>query len=192
MMNGEYFLKLLLGILIAVSISVLPIILGVWWLYKRSKETLGKMEEETKIERWETRITEEVKWWKNPVKYFMHGLLFSVLYLILVFVWALILVVLVAAGAFIGLIIGFVILMFIVGGLNSFLTDILWFPVKTSWKNTLAHGIVLFIVLLIANVIIVTLPTSVLPSVATSVITFIIATFVDGYAAKNVAGMWKQ
>ncbi len=122
----------------------------------------------------------------------MHGLLFSVLYLVLVLVWAFILAVLLVAGAFIGLIIGFVILMFIVGGLNSFLTDILWFPVKTSWKDVLAHGFVLFFVLVILNVIIVTLPNMVLPGVATSVITFIVAAFVNGYVAKNVAGMWKD
>ena len=50
-MNSEYFLKLLLGVLIAVSISIVPIILGVWWLYKRSKEALGKTEEETKMKK---------------------------------------------------------------------------------------------------------------------------------------------
>jgi len=76
---------------------------------------------------------EVVKWWKNPVKYFTHGLLFAVLYLVLFIVWSFVLAILAVAGALIGLVIGFVILLFIVGGLNSFSTDIPWFPVKTSW-----------------------------------------------------------
>ncbi len=192
MMNGEHFLKLLLGVLIAVSVCIVPIILGVWWVYKYSKETLGKTEEETKIKSEETKITEEEKWWKNPVKYFVHGILFSVLYLVLVIVWAFILVALVVAGAFIGLIIGFVILMFIVGGLNSFLTDLLWFPVKTPWQSVLGHGFVLFIVLVIANLIIVTAPSLAFPNIATWVVTFLIGAFVNGYIAKNIASMWKQ
>lgn len=134
---------------------------------------------------------ERVKWWKNPVKFFIHGVSFSVLFWILFIVWSLMFVVLVAFGAFIGVIIGFVILVYIVGGLNCFLTDKLWFPVETQWKSVLAHGFYLFIVLVVVDFALIILPMILLPSVATRIISFIIVTFIDGYAAKYVAESWR-
>ncbi len=125
------------------------------------------------------------------MKYFVHGIVFTGLYALLVLVWALLFAGLVLAGAFIGLIIGFVILMLIVGALNSLLTDLLWFPVKMAWTSTFGHGFLLFMSLAIMNLILVTAPNQVFPSIATKVITFLIAAFVDGWVAKKVAGIWK-
>ncbi len=134
---------------------------------------------------------ERVKWWKNPVKFFIHGVSFSVLFWILLIVWSLMFVVLVVFGAFIGVIIGFVILVYIMGGLNCFLTDRLWFPVDTQWKSILAHGFYLFIVFVVVGFALVILPIILLPSVATRIVSFIIVTFIDGYAAKYVAESWR-
>jgi uncharacterized membrane protein len=189
-MSDEYFMNLFLGVLIAVSIFAVPILLGMWWAYKSSKKILGG--EETRTERKEYKIRTKIPLWKTSAKYLIHGLLFYVLFLVLSFIWAFILVTLVTVGAFIGLIIGLAILVFILGGINSFLTDLLWFPTETSWKSVLFHGSVLLIVLLLVNVIIVAIPTMVLPNITTTIITFITAAFVDGYVAKKVASMWKE
>lgn len=84
------------------------------------------------------------------IYYFLHGLSFSILYFVLGIGWAFLLALLVIAGLFIGFIIGCVVLFFIIGWLNSFLTEVFWdIPGKTDWKNLLAHGFALFFVLLI-------------------------------------------
>ena len=129
--------------------------------------------------------------WKNLAKYFVHGIAFSLLFTILAIIWAFILLILVSLGWFIGLIIGLGILMLIIGGLNSFLTDLLWFPVKTSFWSILGHGIILFIVLLIVNGIFVIAPTLIFPGIATTIIVFIVGSFMDGFVAKKVAGFWE-
>ena len=191
-MNGEYFLKLFLGVLIAVSIVAVPILFSVWWVYKRSKKILGETEEKTELKGKGNEISEEVKWWKNPLKYLIHGITFSILFLILVIIWAFIFAFLVTIGFILGFIIGIGLLFLIVGYINSFLTDLLWFPVKTSFWSTLFHGFALFIVLLIVGVIFVLIPNMAFPSITTRIITFIVETFLNGLAGKTIAGGWKE
>jgi hypothetical protein len=96
---------------------------------------------------------EEEETWKTLIKYFFHGILFSGLFLVLGIIWAVILAVLIVIGLFIGFIIGIIVLFFIIGGLNVLLTGSIWnISVKSDWKSLLAHGFVLFIALLIANI----------------------------------------
>jgi len=130
--------------------------------------------------------------WKDLAKYFIHGIAFSLLFLLLAIAWVLILIILVGLGFIIGLIIGLGLLFLIVGFLNSIITVYLWFDVKMSFLDLLFHGVALFVVLLIVNGISVTLPSLAFPGIATSVVTFIIASFLDGFVAKEVAGQWKQ
>ncbi len=130
--------------------------------------------------------------WKNLAKYFTHGITFSMLFLILGIVWVFVFAFLVIAGFIIGLIIGIGVLFLIVGSINSIITDFLWFSVKTSFWDTLFHGLVLFIILLIVNGIFVTVPSLVFPGIATTLITLVIATFLNGFVGKKVAEWWKQ
>jgi len=135
---------------------------------------------------------EEEPWWKNLLKYFLHGLAFSVIMFLLSFVWAVILVILVVTGLLIGLIIGFIVLFFIMGGLNSFLTDLIWsIPIKTKWTSLLGHGFVLFIVLIIVGIpsIIISF---VAPNLAIAIVLFIAYAFIDGFVAKSVATAWRE
>jgi|YelNatPaOPRAMG01_1025707.scaffolds.fasta_scaffold03275_14 hypothetical protein len=125
-------------------------------------------------------------------KYFLHGILFSILFLGLAFFWALILAALVAIGLFIGLIIGLLVLFLIIGGLNVALTDFVWqIPIKSDWKSLLAHGFVLFMALLVVSVpsIIIRLA---IPSIVTTIVLFIVYCFIDGFVAKNIAGYWEE
>ena len=129
---------------------------------------------------------------KSGSKYFLHGIAFSILYLALAFVWVILLVVLVIVGFFIGLIVGLVLLFFIVGGLNSFLTNLIWsVPIKTDWKSLLLHGLVLFTLLLIANIpnIIVNF---LFRNLGLQIVLFLIYAFVDGFVARNSANWWKK
>lgn len=137
------------------------------------------------------KIKEKEKSWKIIVKYFVHGIAFSLIFTVLAVAWIFGLLMLTVVGSFIGFIIGFGILMLIIGGLNSFLTSILWFPVKTAFWSILGHGFVLFIVLLIVNGIFVMVPSLAFPGISTTIITFVIGSFLDGFVGKKVAGWWK-
>ena len=140
----------------------------------------------------EVEELEEEKTWKTLVKYFLHGILFSGLFLVLGIVWAVIFAVLIVVGLFIGFIIGVIVLFFIIGGLNALLTSFVWgISVKSDWKSLLVHGFVLFIALLIASI-----PSFVInlivPSLVTSIVIFLIYCFVDGFVSKNVAVFWEE
>jgi F0F1-type ATP synthase assembly protein I len=145
---------------------------------KEKEKTKTKREEEGTFEVW--------------VKYFIHGIAFSLLFTVLTVVWIFTSLILVLLGSLLGLIIGIGILMLIIGGLNSLLTSFLWFPVKTSLWSILSHGIVLFILLLIANSIVLVAPSLVFPGIATTVVTLIIGCFIDGFVCKTVARFWEE
>ncbi len=127
----------------------------------------------------------------NLHKYFVHGALYSILGPVLIVRWfdGLFSV---DAGDILWNIIGLVIFLFIVGGLNCILTFFLWFPIKISFLNVFYHGFVLSIALLIVNVMFNLIPNIVFPSVLTAVITFIVGAFFGGMAGKAIAGFWRK
>jgi ABC-type dipeptide/oligopeptide/nickel transport system permease component len=129
--------------------------------------------------------------WKDLPRYFVHGIAFSTLFFVLAIVWVSALAFLTVIGAIIGFIIGLVLLFLVVGFANSLVTSFLWFKVKFGFWDFLFHGFVLFVTLLIINLIL-TVPTLVSPGIATTVVTYIIATFVEGFVAKKLAGWWQE
>jgi hypothetical protein len=131
--------------------------------------------------------------WTVFAKYFVHGIAFSLLFIVLGLVVLFVTVALVAIGSLIGLIIGLGILMLAIGGLNCFLAEVIWgVHAKTSFWSLFFHGIVLFLALLVVNGILVAFPNFVFPSIATSVITFIIGAFAGGFVGKKVAGWFEE
>lgn len=137
-------------------------------------------------------IKEKEKAWKSIAKYFIHGILFSLLFNVLAIAWALGLLMLVVLGSFLGLAIGVVVLILIIGFLNAVITTQLWFKVKTGFWDLLLHGLVLFIVLLIVDGIFVMIPCLVFPGMFTTIITFIIGSFLNGLVGKRIAGWWEE
>lgn len=129
---------------------------------------------------------------RELAKYFIHGIAFSILFLILGIAWTFVLLFLVHIGFIIGLIIGLGLLFPMIGYLNSVVTVQLWFQVKTSFWDLFFHGLVLFIILLVITGIFVTVPSSVFPGIATTLTTLLIAALLDGLVAKRIAGLWKQ
>jgi len=124
-------------------------------------------------------------------KYFIHGILFSILSLVLTFGWAFIFVLLISLGFIIGLVIGLIVLFFVVGGLNVFLTGSIWdITVESKSSALIVHGFVLSIVLLIASIPQV-LINALVPNLVIAIVLFIIYCFINGYIAKNVAGHWE-
>lgn len=135
---------------------------------------------------------QEFSWPSKLVRYFLHGIAFSILFLLLGIVWIFIFVILVGVGFIIGFVIGFIVLFLFMGGLNTLLTDFIWATtVESGWKTLLIHGLGLFFILLIVGI-----PSYLLtrssPSLATSIAVFVIYSFVDGFIAKNVAFLWEE
>lgn len=126
------------------------------------------------------------------LKYFEHGILFSLIMIGLVIVWAVVLVILIALGSIIGLIIGLVILLFIMGWLNAGLTSWIWeTPIRTDWKSLLAHGLVLLIALVVVGIPMIVI-NYVAPSIITTVVMFFVYCFIDGFVAKNVGEYFEE
>lgn len=124
-------------------------------------------------------------------RYFVHGILFSILLSVLALAWVFIAVMLVAVGFIIGFIIGVVVLFFMIGGLNVVLTSFLWdMTIESNWTSLLGHGFILLILLLVVAV-----PQFLInifmPSLATTIVLFLIYCFINGYVAKNVAAYWE-
>jgi hypothetical protein len=131
--------------------------------------------------------------WEVVAKYYVHGVVFSLLFTILAIGWLFGFLALVLVGSFLGLAIGLALLVIIVGAVNSLITGWLWFDVKGGWIVTLFHGIILMIVLLGVNGVLVLLPQLYFPGIATTIIfSFVIAPFVEGFIGKKVASIWKQ
>lgn len=120
----------------------------------------------------------------------MHGLLFSAINFLAIFVWILLLIGLGYVGFLIGLVIGFLVLFLIEGFINTYLTRRLWkISVKTDWKSLLVHGFLLFIALVLVSIpsLIINL---VVPSLYTTIVLFIVYCLIDGFVARAVAGRW--
>lgn len=139
-------------------------------------------------------LREEIKEMKKPkvtwnlAKYFVHGIAFSILFILLAFAWVFIMILLVSLGSIIGLVIGIGLLFLIVGFINMVLGVHLWnIEAETGFWRVFFHGLVLFIILLIANLVTSILPNLAFPGTATLVVTFIITSFLDGVIGKNVA-----
>jgi hypothetical protein len=126
------------------------------------------------------------------LRYFVHGLAFSILFLFLTFIWAFILALLIVVGSIIGFIIGFVVLFFLMRGLNTFLTRWIWSPdIRSGWLSLLIHGLGLFIALLIASI-----PSLLLIgtpySLAFSIMLFVPYALADGFIAKHIAFAFRE
>ena len=126
--------------------------------------------------------------WQDLVKHFLHGIAFSLLFVVLGIAWAFVFVLLIGFGSFIGLIIGIVLLLSIVGVLNARPGAFLWNidAGGKGWSGMFFHGLVLFVILLIAELAVSYLPNQVFPGAATFVITSIIRTLLYGIIGKTV------
>jgi hypothetical protein len=126
------------------------------------------------------------------LRYFVHGVAFSILFLFLAFVWIFIFTFLIVFGSIIGFIIGFVLLFFVTGGLNTFLTRWIWSAdIRSGWLSLLIHGLGLFFALLIASIpSLLLIGTSY--SLTLSIVLFVPYALLDGFIAKHVAFAFRE
>jgi ribosomal protein L37AE/L43A len=131
--------------------------------------------------------------WKRIVKYFAHGIAFSVLFIGLEIVWISSSFFLIAIGSILGLIIGILILFLILGVVNSIVSRFVWgFSMKTSTGSIFFHGLVLFLILIAVEIVLL-LPALVFvgnPIVTT--VRFIVSCFLYGLIGEKVAENWTE
>lgn len=125
-------------------------------------------------------------------RYFLHGIAFSLLLSILEVAWVFIAAFLIIGFWMIGLLVGFVLLLFIIGGLNTFLAESIWhLGMKENWQSILTQGFFLFIALFFAGIpsLIMNLA---IPSWITAAALFLAYCFVDGFICFRIAYVWEK
>jgi predicted membrane protein len=117
--------------------------------------------------------------------------MFSVVFIGLSVAWVFVLAVLMLLGFIIGVIIGFLILLYLIGLLNMVLTDVIWnIETKDDWKSLFSHGFFLFIALVFVQIP-AFLINLVVHNLAITIALFIVYCFIDGYVSKTVAESYK-
>ena len=136
-------------------------------------------------------MVEESRRW-ILLKYFLHGIAFSAILIVLILFWSVLLVVLVTFGYVIGLILGLIALFYLLGGVNTYLTGVIWgIRVKRGWKTLLRHGLVLFMGLVLVHIPALIVARAV-PSPVATVPLLIIYGFVDGFVALHIGAFYKE
>lgn len=128
---------------------------------------------------------------RDLAKYFVHGLAFAILFLIVAVVWVVAFAILVIFGLWIGLIIGFVLFFALMGYVNAFITLLLWFPVRMGFLSVLGHGLLLFVALLPVNLVVLAVRLFVAPDLLISFGIFLVSAPILGVVAKRVAEVWE-
>lgn len=122
-----------------------------------------------------------------------HGFIFSLLSLVIYFIFVMMLIVFASAGGIIGIIIAFVVLVEMIGGVNKALAEALWqIKCRPGQGNLLGHGGLLFFFLLITGLM--GLPLSVILTmmgyavyIIGQVLYLLIFSLIDGFVCRLVA-----
>ena len=139
----------------------------------------------------------ELKWfimWLRTVgKLFVHGILFIVLFGVLVVGWAFLTLVLVSIGYLLGLAVGLGLLFLAVGYINKAVASFLWGieAAASAWYHFF-HGLVLFFALVGVNLVFVLLPFYMFGDVVLQVVVVVWGVFLDGVVGREVAGWFRR
>jgi len=126
-------------------------------------------------------------------KYFAHGMLFSLLSVVLFLPFVAMMLILVMFGSIIGLLIGLILFFLIVGYINSGLGSLFWEIERgEGFLRTIGHGLVLEIIFLLVALVTYYLPTLFFPGLVTQVAAFIITAPIDGAIGKQVASWFSS
>lgn len=131
--------------------------------------------------------------WKKAMKYFIHGIAFSLLFLALEIVWIFSSFFLISIGSILGLIIGAILLFLIVGVVNSVISELVWrFSVRYSTMRIFFHGLILFIILLVVDLVLMVPAWVFVGNPIVTVVKFTVSCFLYGLIGKKVAELWAE
>ena len=150
------------------------------------------------------RREERFSLWSSAAKYFLHGLAFSLILFLALEVWLIggfVIIVelpfLRLVGFVVVLIVGFALVLLVLGGLNATLTERIWHvAIDQGWGHVVLQSLLLLLVFflvaipgVLANLL---TPSWLIPSWVIGVVNFVVYGFVDGLVAKKVAFVWKS
>ncbi|TFG08654.1 hypothetical protein EU538_06770 [Candidatus Thorarchaeota archaeon] len=130
---------------------------------------------------------------RTILKYFLHGIVYSVFMFFASVMLVVVASFLIVIGSLIGLILGFAMIFMTIGCLNAGIAGLIWdLDVSSGWQSCLGHGLLLFVLLLIAHVpflILEALYTGMTVEVAVILLMaeILLMAIVDGYVGKSVA-----
>jgi len=124
---------------------------------------------------------------------FAHGFIYSLLALVIYFIFIMMLVIFASIGGFIGIIIAFLVLVEMIGGVNIALADALWqIKCRSGQSNLLGHGALLFFFLLITGLM--ALPLTIILEmmgfalyIIGQLLYLLLFSLIDGFACRFVA-----
>jgi hypothetical protein len=130
-------------------------------------------------------------WAKVILKYFVHGLFFSLLITFLIIGSLFVGAALILVGGIFGLIALLVGLMVLFGVANNLINRAVWGdPMNWSILALLIHGLGLFVALIIVNCVIVLLPQLFFPGLITAIVMWIPTNILDGRVCRSIALRW--
>lgn len=131
------------------------------------------------------------------IRFFLHGLAFSLIMMVLALFWAFLALILGICGGCLGIILALVLLIYMMGWVNTWLMDLIWHRQRTDaeWWDPLPHGLLLLVVLFVLAS-----PSWLLqsafpeidnwPFLLIRISIFLVYCLIDGYAAYMVGGVF--
>jgi hypothetical protein len=128
---------------------------------------------------------------KKIGRYFLHGVSFAVISLLLFFGWVIVGIALILFGSIIGLILAFILLIFMVGAINTFVSSHVWgFSMKTSLGSIFLHGLVLSLIFMVVSLSTVFPAYLLIHNLLYVVLLDVGLCFVNGFIGEKVAQHW--
>ena len=130
-------------------------------------------------------------WPRRLLKYFLHGLFFSLLVTFLIIGSLFVGVGVILVGGPLGLLVLLVCLIILFGVANNLINRAVWGD-SMNWSilALLIHGLGLLVALIIVNCVIVLLPQLFFPGLITVIVMWIPTNIVDGKVCRSIAQRW--
>jgi hypothetical protein len=130
---------------------------------------------------------------KKIGRYFLHGLVYSLLSIVLSFMWGFVAVFLILTGFFIGLAIALFLLVLIAGTVNTFVSELVWkFSMNDSIVGIFTHGAALGIIFVLISLVTIIPIMLIVGNPFYLILLEIGMCFVRGFIGEKVAEHWTE
>jgi hypothetical protein len=130
---------------------------------------------------------------KKIGRYFLHGLVYSLLSIVLSFMWGFVAVFLILTGFFIGLAIALFLLVLIAGAVNTFVSELVWkFSMNDSIVGIFTHGAALGIIFVLISLVTIIPIMLIVGNPFYLILLEIGMCFVRGFIGEKVAEHWTE
>ena len=163
------------------------------YMYSEGKVTMGCLHCGNVLREGSLEEFDQMSFGKKIGRYFLHGIAFALIGILLLFAWLVVGIALILLGSFIGLILAFLLLVFMVGAINTFVSSHVWgFSMKTSLGSIFLHGLVLSLIFLVVSLLTIFPAYLLMHNVIYTVLLDIGLCFVNGFIGEKVAQLWTE